>query len=691
MANKYKKVVFFLFLILSITLLLTSNRFLIKGDEVSPFDPQPDITVVPELNISRFAPYTIEATGIPGTPNRVSLKIDGLNGDGGECWDYYADGTCGSESRSKNMTLSGDKYVSENVYPDTIYPEIYFADSDVTWYNQPSEMIIRRNDYHIMHFNNPFTMTDEMSFFIEFNADPVSTVNSADLEVYLVEKENNIDFFQENWISDATKRVELVGTFSKDSPIHHTHTGNSTHRVVQLATDEDGKIGSKELDINGDFWVVLYSNSPNNNRGWRFKYHGSSLCNNSNQWYRANRIGWSTTSQSGCPDAHVHIARRHADYMDGMQVLLTAEYDEETLVSEPQNFFFGELPNLPPSSTSFTSPTVGGTYSDQIDVVWEPATDPNNDSLTYNIFLNTEVGEPIILATGTSNTTLPFLTTSYSDGNYSLSGEICDGTNPCVDFNLGGTFTISNDTEIQSITSITLTSSNQDSTLARLGDTVTLAFSTSGAIVSPMISLFSGGDDIENIEGSSNSNLWMFSFVVEDTMTDGDVTFTVYSPSLDTDYFETTDESFVVIDTSPRNYTLSYLASSGGNISGELIQTISHGKDGTSVTANPNEGFVFLNWSDDIEKPTRQDTNIISDITVTAFFIENTTQNETVTVHNQNEAEEEEIESTTKEIFTLLAKTGFNISKFVLLSLIPLSLYLLKKIKGGIRLTNSSN
>jgi len=69
-------------------------------------------------------------------------------------------------------------------------------------------------------------------------------------------------------------------------------------------------------------------------------------------------------------------------------------------------------------------------------------------------------------------------------------------------------------------------------------------------------------------------------------------------------------------------YTLNYTAGLGGSISGSSTQTVAHGEDGTPVTAVPDEGYGFTKWSDDLTDNPRTDTNVTSDISVTAEFAE---------------------------------------------------------------------
>ncbi|MDD2297961.1 MAG: InlB B-repeat-containing protein, partial [Sphaerochaetaceae bacterium] len=67
-------------------------------------------------------------------------------------------------------------------------------------------------------------------------------------------------------------------------------------------------------------------------------------------------------------------------------------------------------------------------------------------------------------------------------------------------------------------------------------------------------------------------------------------------------------------------YTLTYTAGKDGNISGDATQTVEHGEDGTQVEAIPDEGYLFIKWSDDSTANPRTDTNIMADITVQAEF-----------------------------------------------------------------------
>jgi hypothetical protein len=71
-------------------------------------------------------------------------------------------------------------------------------------------------------------------------------------------------------------------------------------------------------------------------------------------------------------------------------------------------------------------------------------------------------------------------------------------------------------------------------------------------------------------------------------------------------------------------YTLTYKAGANGSLTGTTVQTVNHGTSGTTVTAVPNAGYHFVNWSDGSTDNPRTDENVTSNITATANFAINT-------------------------------------------------------------------
>lgn len=132
-------------------------------------------------------------------------------------------------------------------------------------------------------------------------------------------------------------------------------------------------------------------------------------------------------------------------------------------------------------------------------------------------------------------------------------GEVCDGVNPCVDFNLGDTFTLKNTSNIFSLAEISLFSNNLDITKAQTGDRITLSFISSGiGLSSPQIDFYINGYLVDNqitIEGIGTSSFSAY-FTVENNDDNGIVTFTIDDQNLDQRYYDTTDASSVSINNS---------------------------------------------------------------------------------------------------------------------------------------------
>jgi YVTN family beta-propeller protein len=69
-------------------------------------------------------------------------------------------------------------------------------------------------------------------------------------------------------------------------------------------------------------------------------------------------------------------------------------------------------------------------------------------------------------------------------------------------------------------------------------------------------------------------------------------------------------------------YSLAYSAGSHGTLTGTASQTVNGGTDGSTVTAVPDAGYYFANWSDNSTQNPRTDTNVSGNVTVSAVFNE---------------------------------------------------------------------
>ena len=69
-----------------------------------------------------------------------------------------------------------------------------------------------------------------------------------------------------------------------------------------------------------------------------------------------------------------------------------------------------------------------------------------------------------------------------------------------------------------------------------------------------------------------------------------------------------------------KTYTITYTNSNGGTISGELVQKVVEGKDGTAVRAVPDEGYIFVEWSDGYKSASRIEYKVKANISVHPIF-----------------------------------------------------------------------
>ena len=72
--------------------------------------------------------------------------------------------------------------------------------------------------------------------------------------------------------------------------------------------------------------------------------------------------------------------------------------------------------------------------------------------------------------------------------------------------------------------------------------------------------------------------------------------------------------------TATTTYTLSYTAGSNASLTGSSTQVVTEGADGSAITVVPNSGYQFVRWSDNSTSNPRTDTNVVTDLSVTAVI-----------------------------------------------------------------------
>lgn len=86
--------------------------------------------------------------------------------------------------------------------------------------------------------------------------------------------------------------------------------------------------------------------------------------------------------------------------------------------------------------------------------------------------------------------------------------------------------------------------------------------------------------------------------------------------------FNVTENKVLTAEFRKKTYTITYVAQTGGRITGTLIQNVEYGADGTEVIAVPDVGYEFIGWSDYKLEANRTDTDVMTNKTLTAEFRE---------------------------------------------------------------------
>jgi len=92
----------------------------------------------------------------------------------------------------------------------------------------------------------------------------------------------------------------------------------------------------------------------------------------------------------------------------------------------------------------------------------------------------------------------------------------------------------------------------------------------------------------------------------------------------DVSFANVTSDLTVHAQYSAIQYTLTYLAGAHGWISGTATQVVAYGASGTAVTAIPDTGYDFVNWSDSDTQNPRTDSSVAQSLSVTANFVART-------------------------------------------------------------------
>lgn len=238
---------------------------------------------------------------------------------------------------------------------------------------------------------------------------------------------------------------------------------------------------------------------------------------------------------------------------------VTATYAGGDVATATEVFLFDNLPNLPPSQTSFINPVPGGVYdggsggTKTIAISWNPATDANGDQLKYDIYLLDQNGVQIgsALVSSTTDTNFNWNIDLVANGEYSLKGVVCDEAPLCTTFTMSDNFVVQKALPIYSLSNIIINSNNvNSSSVAKKDDTVVLSFTATGDISSTIAATlyFGGAPSPASLTLAHIGNDWTATYIVTGAEAEGLVDFVISAENLDVPYSNTSDNSLVTID-----------------------------------------------------------------------------------------------------------------------------------------------
>ena len=215
----------------------------------------------PQLDLSYFNNYnyTVDVESYQNISN-INLTYKTINAEDISCFQFYVNGSCMNDKpKTVNMSLLQEPtWYYTPIHPDDIYPQIAFSQDHIFWNNEPISENISNSYYHILKFKNNFTITKDSNIWIELDA-IVKNTSTNKLRVYLFDNTANLSTFNSSWLD--SEKGELISTINVVEEKHHTHSENSSHYMIPLTAREDGTVGAKNLDINDEFWLVLFASS----------------------------------------------------------------------------------------------------------------------------------------------------------------------------------------------------------------------------------------------------------------------------------------------------------------------------------------------------------------------------------------------------------------------------------------------
>ena len=224
--------------------------------------------------------------------------------------------------------------------------------------------------------------------------------------------------------------------------------------------------------------------------------------------------------------------------------------------------------NIPPTITITQPDGVGDTADTSYSIQWTDSDPDDNATITLYYDTNDSGYDGTLITSDISedSSTNSYLwdTSSVPNGSYYIYAAIDDGTNPVIyDYSFGP---VSVDTTAPTLTSVSITSSNADPALSKVGDTVTVSLTASETLIGQPVVTIAGQAAAEASAGGN-------SYTATYTMTAGDaegtlpftIDFSDAAGTAGTQVTGTTDASSVVFDRTAPTLTAVSIASNNAD------------------------------------------------------------------------------------------------------------------------------
>ncbi|SJZ63166.1 FG-GAP-like repeat-containing protein [Sediminibacterium ginsengisoli] len=502
--------------------------------------------------VSFDAPYTLAAGAVQNILKLGDLDNDGkidiiaANGSDGVFTLFNNNSSSGSLNfgTAQNITIPYTGFINDVSVGDLNGDGK--ADLSFSYASSPRSLVLYANTTAAagtITFDNPVTFAATASvgknYIQDVNGDGRPDIFSVDYNTH------TIQIFQNSLIAPpVTQATAITVTPTGTTAALGWTNGSGEKRAVFML---DGNSGSPAPATGTDYTAntIFASGSQIGTSGWYCVYAGT---------------GSSVTVTGLSPSKTYRVMV--VEFNDGGQSA-TAQYNTGTATNNPVNFITPATLNSIVRAGSNASVNI--TTADYTVTFGSAVTGltTTNFSLTASAGIT---GSSVQSVSGSGTTYTVTVNTGSGDGTLVLNLANATGLTPTLTNTLpfaGETYTI--DKTVPTLTAVTIASSNSNTAKAKAGDVVTVSFTASETIITPVVTIAGAAASVTNTSG----NNWTATYTMAGGNTAGAVTFNIAfgdaAGNSGTAVTATTNSSSVVFDETAPTLTAVAITSSNTN------------------------------------------------------------------------------------------------------------------------------